>query len=199
MHISWRAFQLLWLLSRRSGFPDLFGKVFLITFKYLLISGVYISRPPTLVPNLYLPALAPNLYFPALAPTSCLPALAPNLYLPVLAPTLCLPQICIYRLRLGLEFAYTDLVSPICIYWPWPTICTQTGCQVDLPTMMLNNLINSIIVYRSKYWSCTEQNVFFKITALHNCQLELRPRPNNLCIENVALQLATIKKKEILR
>ena len=44
----------------------------------------------------------------------------------------------------------------------------------------------------SKYWSCTEKNVFFKITALHSCQLELRPKPNNLCIKNVALQLATI-------
>ena len=30
--------------------------------------------------------------------------------------------------------------------------------------------------------------VFFKITALHSCQLELRPKPNNLCIKNVALQ-----------
>ena len=26
------------------------------------------------------------------------------------------------------EFAYTDLVSPICIYWPWPLICMHTGC-----------------------------------------------------------------------
>ena len=25
------------------------------------------------------------------------------------------------------DFAYTDLVSPICIYWPWPMICTHTG------------------------------------------------------------------------
>ena len=63
--------------------------------------------------------LAPNLY---------LPTLAPNLYLPALAPTLCLRQICIYRLSPMPEFAYTDLVSPICIYWPWPTICTHTGC-----------------------------------------------------------------------
>ena len=103
-------------------------------------------RPPALAPNLYLPALtsnlylpalAPNLHLPALAPNLCLLALAPNLYLPALAstlclpalaPTLCLPQICIYRLRPGLEFAYTDLVSPNCIYWPWPTICTHTGC-----------------------------------------------------------------------
>ena len=72
---------------------------------------------PALAPNLYLPTLAPNLYLPALAPTLCLPALAPNLYLPALAPTLCLPQICIYRLSPMPEFAYTDLVSPICIYW----------------------------------------------------------------------------------
>ena len=81
-----------------------------------------------LAPNLYLPALAPNLYLSALALTLCLPALALNLYLPALAPTLCLPQICIYRLSPGPEFAYTDLVSPICTYWPWPTICTHTGC-----------------------------------------------------------------------
>ena len=43
-------------------------------------------------------------------------------------PHLCLPQICIYRLSPMPEFAYTDLVSPICIYWPWPTICKHTGC-----------------------------------------------------------------------
>ena len=74
------------------------------------------------------PALALNLYLPALAPPLCLPALAPNLYLPALAPNLYLPQICIYRFSLMPEFAYTYLVSPICIYWPWPTICTLTGC-----------------------------------------------------------------------
>ena len=60
--------------------------------------------------------------------TLYLPALDPNLYLPALTPTLCLPQIFIYRLSPGPEFAYTDLVSPISIYWPWPTICTHTGC-----------------------------------------------------------------------
>ena len=30
--------------------------------------------------------------------------------------------------------------------------------------------------------------VFFKITALHSCQLELRSKPKNLCIKNIALQ-----------
>ena len=120
------------------------------------------------------------------------PTLNPDLYLPALAPTLCLPQICVYRLSPGPEFAYTDLFHPVCIYRPCPTICTHTDCYVDLPTMMLNNVINSIIVYRSKYWSSIEKNVFFKITALHSCQLELRLKPNNLCIKNVALQLATI-------
>ena len=90
-----------------------------------LAPNLYLPAP---APNLYLPALASNLYLPTLAPTLFLPALAPNLYLRALAPTLCLPQICIYRLSPGLEFAYTDLVSPICIYWPWPTICTHTGC-----------------------------------------------------------------------
>ena len=83
---------------------------------------------PALAPNLYLPALAPNLYLPTLAPNLCLPALAPNLYLPALATTLCLPQICIYRLSPIPEFAYTDLFSPICIYWLWPTFCKHTGC-----------------------------------------------------------------------
>ena len=26
------------------------------------------------------------------------------------------------------EFAHTDLVSPVCIYWPWSMICRHTGC-----------------------------------------------------------------------
>ena len=56
------------------------------------------------------------------------PALASKLHLPALAPTLRLPQICIYLLSPMPEFAYTNLVSPICIYWPWPTICMRTGC-----------------------------------------------------------------------
>ena len=77
-------------------------------------------------PRTLCPAL--NLYLPALASTLCLPALAPNLYLPALAPNLYLPLICIYRFSLMPEFAYTYLVSPICIYWLWPTICTLTGC-----------------------------------------------------------------------
>ena len=70
--------------------------------------GVCISQPSALSPGPqpWPPALAANLY---------LPALAPNLYLPTLAPTLCLPQICIYRLSPMPKFAYTDLVSPICI------------------------------------------------------------------------------------
>ena len=81
---------------------------------------------PSPVLGLRLQALAPNLYLPALTHNLYLPDLAPNLYLPALGPTLCLPQICIYRLSPG-QFAYTDLVSPICIYCPWPTICTHTG------------------------------------------------------------------------
>ena len=90
-----------------------------------LVPNLYLSA---LAPSLFLPALAPNLYLPALASTLCLPALVPNLYLTDLASTLCLPQICIYQLSLGSEFAYTDLVSPVLIYWPWPTICTHAGC-----------------------------------------------------------------------
>ena len=30
--------------------------------------------------------------------------------------------------------------------------------------------------------------MFFKITALHSCQPELKPKPNNLWIKNVSLQ-----------
>ena len=113
-------------------------------FKYELKTGICISpptalclvpgpgpgpqlRPPALAHNLYLPSLAPNLCLPALAPNLCLLALAPNLYLPALAPNL-------YLMALTPNFylpalvspepglAYTNLVPPICIYWPWPTI-----------------------------------------------------------------------------
>ena len=56
-----------------------------------------------------LPALAPNLYLPALTPNLCLPALAPIFYLPALVS----PKP---------ELADTNLVPPICIYWPWPTV-----------------------------------------------------------------------------
>ena len=58
--------------------------------------------PPTL-------ALAHNLNLPALAPNLYLPALTPNFYLPALV----IPES-------GL--AYTNLVPPICIYWPRATI-----------------------------------------------------------------------------
>ena len=65
--------------------------------------------PPALAPNLCLPALAPNLYLMTLTPNLYLQALAPNFYLPALVSP-----------EHGL--AYTNLVPPICIYWPWPTI-----------------------------------------------------------------------------
>ena len=61
-----------------------------------------------LAPNLYLPGLTPNLYLSALAPNFYLPTLALNFYLPALVSP-----------EHGL--AYTNLVPPICIYWPWPT------------------------------------------------------------------------------
>ena len=64
--------------------------------------------------------------------------------------------------------------------------------------MMLNNLINSIIAIEANTEPVLKKMCFFKITALHSCQLELRPKPNNLCIKNVALQLATTQKNEIL-
>ena len=64
--------------------------------------------------------------------------------------------------------------------------------------MMLNNVINSVIVYMIKYRSieaALKKNMFFKITVLHSCYLELRSKLINLCIKDVALQLATIQKK----
>ena len=101
--------------------------------------GVCICRPPALClapglgPNLYLPALDPTLCLPVLATNLYLPVLAPNLYLPALAPTLRLPQICIYWLSPMPEFPYTDLVSPICIYWPWPTILRTQAAKLIYP------------------------------------------------------------------
>ena len=83
--------------------------------------------PQVLARSLYLPALAPILCLPALAPNLCLTVLAPNLYLPTLPPNLYLPALspnfylpALVSPELGL--AYTNLVPPICIYWPWPTI-----------------------------------------------------------------------------
>ena len=82
-------------------------------------------QPAALVPNLYLPAQAPNLSLPAMAPNLYLTALASNLYLPNLAPNLYLAALApnfpaLLSPKPGL--ADTNLVLPICIYWPWPTI-----------------------------------------------------------------------------
>ena len=90
------------------------------------------ARLPALVPNFYLPALAPNLYIPALAPNFYLPALAPNLHYQPWLP------ICIYRpwpkfAYARPEFAYTNLVSSICISIYGP------GLQ---------------LYYRSRAWIC---------------------------------------------
>ena len=62
---------------------------------------------PTLAPNSYLPALVPNLYLPTLASKLYLLVLAPNLYLLDLAYN--------FITSPGAEFAYTNLVSSICI------------------------------------------------------------------------------------
>ena len=86
-------------------------KIFLRSSKRVFVFPGPLSSawPPALAPNLYLPALAPNLYLTALAPNLYLPTLTLNFYLsPLVSP------------ELGL--AYTNLVPPICIYWPWPTI-----------------------------------------------------------------------------
>ena len=71
--------------------------------------------------------------------------------------------------------------------------------------MMLNNGINSII-YRSSSWVSTGKMVFFEILALLSCQMRIRPKHlvttcdfNNLRSKSVALQLAAIWKKKIIR
>ena len=77
--------------------------------------GVCISQPPALAPNLCLTAQTPNLYLPALAPSLYLPALAYNF---ITSP--------------GPEFAYTNLVSSICICIYGP------GLRFVLPVRGLN-------------------------------------------------------------
>ena len=77
-----------------------------------------------LAPNLYLLALAPNLYLLALAPNLCLSPLAPNLHLPTLAYN--------FITSPGSEFAYTNLVSSICICIYGP------GLRFVLPVRSLN-------------------------------------------------------------
>ena len=82
----------------------------LIGCLYFLVHGHGLSpwpQFPTLAPNSYLPALVPNLYLPALASNLHLLVLAPNLYLPALAYN--------FINSPGPEFAYTNLVSSICI------------------------------------------------------------------------------------
>ena len=75
--------------------------------------GVCISRSP---PFAWPPALAPNLYLLALVPNLCLPALSSNLYLPALDSNLHLPTLAYnFITSPGPEFAYTSLVSSICI------------------------------------------------------------------------------------
>ena len=76
-------------------------------FVFTGLGPQFVSTGPA--PNFYLPALAPNLYLPVLVPNLYLPTLARNFYLPTLVSPEPGP-------------AYTNLVPPICIYWPWPTI-----------------------------------------------------------------------------
>ena len=83
--------------------------VFIGCFYFPAPTMVLVPVPqfPTLAPNSYLPALVPNLYLLELASKLCLLVLAPNLYLPALAYN--------FITSPGPEFAYTNLVSSICI------------------------------------------------------------------------------------
>ena len=109
-----------------SGIPALAPNLYLA----VLTPNLYL---PALAPNLCLLTLAPNLYLPALAPNLYLPALAPNLYLPALAPNLYLPALAYnFITSLGPEFAYSNLLSSICICIYGP------GLRFVLPVWDLN-------------------------------------------------------------
>ena len=92
--------------------------LFLAFFQLLMLLRVFVFPGPRPSAWLRPSALATNFYLPALAPNLCLPALAPNFYLPALAPNFYLPALASPEPGL----AYTNLVPPICICWPWPTI-----------------------------------------------------------------------------
>ena len=129
--------------------------------------GICISWPPTPGPGLQFVFTGPGTKFVFTGPGSQFVftgsdpqfVLTPNLYLPAQ------PGLSLHIPTMSPQFVFTG-----------PGLWF-VHTQVEWPTIMLNNVINSIIVYRSKYWSCTEKMVFFKITALHSCQLELRPKP----------------------
>ena len=120
----------------RSSLPLEIQSYFILISAFIcMIWGIWISRPTALClapglgpgpqfvftgpgPQFVFTGLAPNLYLPGLTPNLYLSALAPNFYLPTLAPNFYLPAL--VSPEHGL--AYTNLVPPICIYWPWPTI-----------------------------------------------------------------------------
>ena len=104
----------------------------LLTFLYLSLRIINVTRPAEklnfirvfVFPGPRLPAwplvlaLARNLYLTALGHNLHLPTLAPNLYIMVLAPNFYLPALVSWEPGL----TYINIVPPICIYWPWPTI-----------------------------------------------------------------------------
>ena len=119
----------------RSSLPLEIQSYFILISAFIcMIWGIWISRPTALClapglgpgpqfvftgpgPQFVFTGLAPNLYLPGLTPNLYLSALAPNFYLPTLALNFYLPAL--VSPEHGL--AYTNLVPPICIYWPWPT------------------------------------------------------------------------------
>ena len=116
--------------------------------------------PPALalVPNLYLPALAPNLYLTDMAPNLYLTTLAPNLYLPTLAPNFYLPAL--VSPKPGL--ADTNLVPPICIYWPWPTIFI-TVLWICIYLLIYSSSSGSSIISNSNFLGLHNTNISVSI------------------------------------
>ena len=78
-------------------------------FVVIILLGYFIFPGPRSWPTICITGPGPQFVFTGPAPNLYLTALVPNFYLPALVSP-----------EPGL--AYTNLVPPICIYWPWPTI-----------------------------------------------------------------------------
>ena len=83
-------------------------------YLHLTAEEFYITKREIIIINNWLVEWV--LVFPSTRSSAWPPALAPILYLPALAPNL-------YTLVSPVPgLAYTNLVLPMCIYWPWPMI-----------------------------------------------------------------------------
>ena len=85
------------------------GMIYITTSGYLYLQGL----GPLLGPRSQSPGLGPQFLFTSPGPQFVFTGPDPQF---------------VFTSSTRPEFGYIDLVSPICIYWPWTTICTHTGC-----------------------------------------------------------------------